>query len=111
VNLCSFLDLVANLNQHKLAGDKRKGRRGRDDGAITVDMLIEILEESIRMIWQFIRADKDVSTMIPTCRRDTRVELQDPADSVLLLEVRADLQKVSFFNFPFTKTPIFFLCF
>jgi hypothetical protein len=102
---------VANLNQHKLAGDKRKGRRGRDDGAITVDMLIEILEESIRMIWQFIRADKDVSTMIPTCRRDTRVELQDPADSVLLLEVRADLQKVTFFNFPFTKTPIFFLCF
>jgi hypothetical protein len=41
----------------------------------------------------------------------TRVELQDPGDSVLLLEVRADLQKVSFFNFPFRKTLIFFLCF
>ncbi|GLT54880.1 hypothetical protein SLA2020_280420 [Shorea laevis] len=84
---------VANLKQHKLAGDKRKGRRGRDDGAITVDMLTEILEESIRIMWQFIRADKDASAVILKCRRDTQVELQDPADSVLLLEVRTDLQK------------------
>lgn len=88
---------MANLNQHKLAGDKRKGRRGGNDGAITVDMLIEVLEESIRIIWRFIRADKDASTVILTCRKDTQVELQDPADSVLLLEVRTDLQKVSFF--------------
>lgn len=77
------------LNQHKLTGDRKKERTGRDDGAITIDIVIEILEESMRIIWKFIRADKDASN-----RRDTQVELQDPADSVLLKEVQTDLQKV-----------------
>lgn len=89
-NRCTMRNL---LQVPVIRGDKRKGRRGRGDGAITVDMLIEILEESIRIIWQFIRADKDASTVILTCRKDTQVALQDPADSVLLLEVRTDLQK------------------
>ncbi|KAF5457142.1 hypothetical protein F2P56_021271 [Juglans regia] len=81
--------LMRNLLQVPvIRGDRKKERRGRDDGAITIDIVIEILEESMRIIWKFIRADKDASS-----RRDTQVELQDPADSVLLKEVRTDLQK------------------
>ncbi|KAG6719738.1 hypothetical protein I3842_03G022200 [Carya illinoinensis] len=81
-----------------IRGDKKKERRGKDDGAnaITIDIVIEILEESMRIIWKFIRADKDASTvLILPCRRDSRGvdQLQDPADSRLLMEVRTDIQK------------------
>jgi hypothetical protein len=60
-------------------------------------MLIEDLEGSMRTIWKFIHADKD--TMIPMGRKEAQVELQNPADSVLLMELRTDLQKVSFSTF------------
>lgn len=74
--------------------DKRKDRRRRDDdGAITTDMLVEILEESIRIIWQFVRGDKDANNTILMRQKEPQVELQNPADSVLLMEVRTDLQK------------------
>ena len=59
-------------------------------------MLVEILEESIRTIWRFIRADKDASCLtLKGARETTQVELQDPADSQLLVEIRTDLQKVN----------------
>lgn len=82
--------------------DRRKGRREKDDGyeAITSDMVVEMLQESIRVIWKFIRADKD-------CHHNTngslkrpkklQVELQDPADEQLLTHIQTDLQKVCFF--------------
>lgn len=78
--------------------DRRKGRREKDDGyeAITSDMVVEMLQESIRVIWKFIRADKD-------CHHNTngslkrpkklQVELQDPADEQLLTHIQTDLQK------------------
>lgn len=97
LNEFAFLIIGVELNQHKLAGDRSKERKG-GDGAITIDVLLEALEESMRIIWQFIQADKDVSTTTLTCPRDIQVELQDPADSVHLMELRTDLQKVSFYT-------------
>lgn len=94
-----ILDLVAKLNQYKLAADKGKEKKGRDDGAITIDKLIENLEGSMRTIWKFIHADKDACTTILTCRKEAHVELQNPSDSVLLMELRTDVQKVSFSTF------------
>ena len=72
------------------AKDRKKGmkRRERGDYAITSDMLVEILEECIRIFWRFVRADKDSS------KRERHVDLQDPADHNLLMEVRSNLQKV-----------------
>ncbi|KAJ9564035.1 hypothetical protein OSB04_000001, partial [Centaurea solstitialis] len=52
---------------------------------ITSDMLIEILEESIRIFWRFVRADK--------YRRQTPVEFQKPEDSQLFLDLQKDLHK------------------
>ncbi|GFY87033.1 hypothetical protein Acr_05g0006720 [Actinidia rufa] len=71
------------------AKDRKKGmkRRERGDYAITSDMLVEILEECIRIFWRFVRADKDSS------KRERHVDLQDPADHNLLMEVRSNLQK------------------
>ena len=78
------------------ANDKKKfGEREEDKDAITIDMLVEILEESIRTIWHFIRADKDASSLIHKGPREPQVELADPSDSELVLEIRAELQKVN----------------
>lgn len=77
------------------AKDRKKMRkRDTDEDAITSGMLVEILEESIRTIWRFIRADKDASNVTVKGVKENQTELQDPADSELLAEVRAELQKV-----------------
>ncbi|XP_054800064.1 uncharacterized protein LOC129304437 isoform X2 [Prosopis cineraria] len=74
--------------------DKKKTRkRDSDNDAITSDMLVEILEESIRTIWRFIRADKDACNLTLKGVKENQTELQDPADSELLAQVRAGLQK------------------
>ncbi|KAL2335514.1 hypothetical protein Fmac_016727 [Flemingia macrophylla] len=70
--------------------EKFKTRDG-DKDEITSDMLVEILEESIRMIWRFIRADKDACSLIH--KREIQVELQDPADSEFLMVIQTELQK------------------
>ena len=77
--------------------DKRKVRRKRrddDDDAITSDMLVEILEESIRIFWRFVRADKDANVVTKSTRKGTQVEPLEPADLELLADVQTDLQKV-----------------
>ncbi|OMO79266.1 Ribosomal protein L34Ae [Corchorus capsularis] len=74
--------------------DKRKARRkGRDDDAITSDMLVEIMEESIRIFWRFVRADKDANLVIQKARKGTQVEPLEPDDLELLAEVQTSLQK------------------
>ncbi|XP_022132273.1 uncharacterized protein LOC111005168 [Momordica charantia] len=73
--------------------DRRKARRviDHENEAITSDMLVEILQESIRIIWQFIRSDKDQATLKRS--KKFQVELQDPVDEQLLMEIQADLHK------------------
>ncbi|XP_024027480.1 uncharacterized protein LOC21388498 isoform X1 [Morus notabilis] len=74
--------------------ERKKARKGgRENGGITSDMILEILEESIRTIWRFIRADKYAHNLVPKSRREMDIELQDPVDSELLLEVQTELQK------------------
>lgn len=69
----------------------RKIERGEYD--ITSDMLVEIMEESIRIFWRFVRNDKDCTKPILIGRKGPLAELQDPADSQLFMEIRKDLQK------------------
>ncbi|KAK7340530.1 hypothetical protein VNO77_21236 [Canavalia gladiata] len=94
-NRCAMRNLLqVPVIREDNAKDKRKFRkREADKDAITSDMLVEILEESIRTIWRFIRADKDASSLALKGIRETQVKLQDPADSELLVEIRTDLQK------------------
>lgn len=74
--------------------DKKARMKGRDEYALTSDMLVEIMEESIRIFWQFVRADKDAHTAIQKSRKVAQVEPQDALDLELLAEVRSGLQKV-----------------
>ncbi|KAL4368409.1 hypothetical protein GQ457_05G017870 [Hibiscus cannabinus] len=76
--------------------DKRNGRRkGRDvdDGVITADMLLEMMEESIRIFWRFIRADKDANIVIPNTRKGAQVEPLEPDELELLATVQTSLQR------------------
>ncbi|CAI0388508.1 unnamed protein product [Linum tenue] len=78
--------------------DKKARRRirGKDGGAITSDQLVEIMEESIRIMWRFIRADKDSHTAkhFNTGKKGTQIEpREDPAHLELLSEVHTNLQK------------------
>ncbi|KAK7394507.1 hypothetical protein VNO78_15036 [Psophocarpus tetragonolobus] len=94
-NRCAMRNLLqVPVIREDNAKDKRKLRkREAEDDAITSDMLVEILEESIRTIWRFIRADKDASSLAVKGLRENQVELQEPSDSQLLVESRTDLQK------------------
>lgn len=73
---------------------KKARKRDGESGVITSDMILEMLEESIRTIWRFIRADKYTHNLLPKSRRGMEIELQDPADSELLVKVQTELQTV-----------------
>ncbi|KAK6155095.1 hypothetical protein DH2020_009343 [Rehmannia glutinosa] len=74
--------------------DKRKARTKLDtnDYVITSDMLVEIVEESIRIFWRFVRADKDCTTATINGHKKMP-ELHNHDDIKLLVEVKKILQK------------------
>ncbi|XP_057949993.1 uncharacterized protein LOC131144996 [Malania oleifera] len=73
----------------------KKGRRekGEDAFLISSAMLTEIIEESMHVFWEFLRADKDEANVILKGLQGTQIELQEPADYELLMDVRKILQK------------------
>lgn len=74
--------------------DRRRARKGnRPEDAITSDMLVEMMEESIRILWRFIRADKDSCSAMVKSHKAKPTQLQNPDDLDLLIEVRKVFQK------------------
>lgn len=65
--------------------------------SITSDMLVEILEESIRIFWRFVKADKDCYSVMSKGQKGIHPEVQEQEDVELLLEIKKNLEKVSFF--------------
>ncbi|XP_057787582.1 uncharacterized protein LOC131004851 [Salvia miltiorrhiza] len=73
--------------------DKRKAeKRDTDEYVVTSDILVEIVEESIRTFWRFVRADKDCSAGATNGSKKTP-ELPGHEEHKLLVEIRKDLQK------------------
>lgn len=77
-----------------LVEDKLKDKRkiNREDSVITSDMLVEMVEESIRIFWRFVRADKDSTT--PSVRKMACLLSPEEDTNLLLVEVKKTLQKV-----------------
>ncbi|KAL9233762.1 hypothetical protein vseg_008717 [Gypsophila vaccaria] len=75
--------------------DRKKERKEVSiKDAITSLHLVEIIEKSIRILWQFIRSDHDTSNVVlVNCRRSYNVELLNPGDAKLLARVRSTLHK------------------
>ncbi|RVW59718.1 hypothetical protein CK203_098234 [Vitis vinifera] len=58
-NRCVLRNLLqVPVMRGQLEGAKKGQRKGPDNDTITSDMLVEIMEESIRIFWRFVRADK-----------------------------------------------------
>ncbi|PIA62678.1 hypothetical protein AQUCO_00200591v1 [Aquilegia coerulea] len=70
----------------------KEGRKRRKD-AITCSMLLEIVEESMRIFWKFVRADKHDGNIILKGLSVPQVKSIDPADTELLMDVQTNLQK------------------
>ncbi|KAL1538692.1 hypothetical protein AAHA92_27404 [Salvia divinorum] len=71
--------------------DKRKAQqRDMDEYIVTSDMLVEIVEESIRTFWRFVCADKECSAA-GTSKKTP--ELPGQEEHKLLVDIRKDLHK------------------
>ncbi|XP_028087464.1 uncharacterized protein LOC114288178 [Camellia sinensis] len=65
--------------------DKNDGRV-EEENAVSIAMMTEIIDESMRAFWEFVRADKDEA--------NTSLKgLQDPSCFELLMDVKTSLQK------------------
>uniref|UniRef100_A0A803N3H2 Ribosomal protein L34Ae n=1 Tax=Chenopodium quinoa TaxID=63459 RepID=A0A803N3H2_CHEQI len=78
------------------ARDRKKEKKFvSSKDAITSLQLVEVIEDSIRVLWRFIRSDKDTTYIgLLKCRRNSNAELQNPADASLLDQIQSSLQKV-----------------
>ncbi|KAK4841546.1 hypothetical protein QYF36_006247 [Acer negundo] len=83
---CNFLHVPV-IKDDSLK-DKKERRRDEND-TITSPMLTEIIEESTRVFWEFLRADKDGTNDV----NSRNPEVQDSIDSELLTDIRTDFQK------------------
>ncbi|KNA06056.1 hypothetical protein SOVF_184600 [Spinacia oleracea] len=75
--------------------DRKKERKMvSSKDAMTSLQLVETIEESIRILWRFIKADKDTRYVtLLKCGRSSTSELQNPADASLLGDIQSSLQK------------------
>uniref|UniRef100_A0A1J3JWM2 Ribosomal protein L34Ae n=1 Tax=Noccaea caerulescens TaxID=107243 RepID=A0A1J3JWM2_NOCCA len=81
--------------------DKRKGRRrdcdeNDDKGAIKSDQLVEIMEETIRLFWRFVRCDK-LTSSIHDQKSRTKSQIEpdheeDSEDLEMFAEVKLQVQ-------------------
>ncbi|XP_020590323.1 uncharacterized protein LOC110031460 [Phalaenopsis equestris] len=63
------------------------------DYAVSLEMLEDIMEEAIRVFWEFVKAEKDETPLLFRVLSDNNVEVQNPSDYELLEEIQSDLQK------------------
>ncbi|XP_074304994.1 uncharacterized protein LOC141639915 [Silene latifolia] len=94
-NRCVFRNLlqVPVVRDDNSRNRKKERKAISRKEAVTSLQLVEIIEESIRILWQFIRTDKDASNAVVKYRRSSSVKLQSPADANFLAEVRSTLLK------------------
>ncbi|CAK9136354.1 unnamed protein product [Ilex paraguariensis] len=72
---------------------EKKGKRDEEENAISIAMLVNIIEETMRIFWDFFHADKDEPNVILKGPQGTLVDLQDPTDAELLMDARTILHE------------------
>ena len=81
----------------------KKVRRDEEEDAISSSMLAKIIEDSLRVFWEFVRADKDEKNVILNSPHQNHINLQHAADLEVLMNTRSDLQKVCLLSFYITN--------
>ncbi|KAK7362298.1 hypothetical protein VNO77_04408 [Canavalia gladiata] len=72
--------------------DKKKIKWVEED-PIDSERLAQIIKESMRVFWEFVRADKDHGNAILKASHQTEIDVKDPAISDLLGSVQTQLKK------------------
>ncbi|KAE9454510.1 hypothetical protein C3L33_13586, partial [Rhododendron williamsianum] len=95
VQICAPI-FLRNL-QYCAAEDSLKDRKDStvwEDYEVSAAMLTQVIDESMRVFWEFLEADKDEANVILKGIQSTNhVDLQDPSDSEFLMEIKTILQK------------------
>ena len=68
--------------------------KGDEEDPIASGRLADIIKESMRVYWEFVRADKDYGNVILKVSQQIGNDLKDPAVSVLLEDIKTQLHKV-----------------
>lgn len=77
-----------------IKNDRLKNMIVREHDAISIAVLKEILEESMRVFWEFLRADKHEDTFVLKQDHGTKLDHQDAAAHLeLLMDTKSKLQK------------------
>ncbi|KAI0499224.1 hypothetical protein KFK09_020127 [Dendrobium nobile] len=63
------------------------------DYVVTSEMLEDIMEETIRIFWEFVKAEKHETTILIRVLAESNVEVQDPSDYEFMEEIQSNLQK------------------
>ncbi|KAL8471585.1 hypothetical protein ACS0TY_028369 [Phlomoides rotata] len=80
------------IREDNLKGKRKAVKLDIDEYVITSDMLVEIVEESIRIFWRYVRADKDCAVASVNSHKKVP-ELLDAEDLTLYSEIKKVLQK------------------
>lgn len=75
---------------------KKSSRRYEESGdnGITIEMIVETLEESIRVFWHFVKADKDSAITTMKGQKGVHPDVQNAEDLELFMDVMKSLRKV-----------------
>lgn len=63
------------------------------ENVITGEMLGNIMEEAIKIFWEFVKAEKHETPLLLKILVKNNVEVQEPSDYLLMEEIQLDLQK------------------
>ncbi|KAG4207945.1 hypothetical protein ERO13_A03G100800v2 [Gossypium hirsutum] len=63
------------------------------EDAVSNGVLSDMIEESMHVLWEFLRADKDNTNATSKTPQQAQVAPHDPIDLELLMDVRTELQK------------------
>ncbi|KAI3963377.1 hypothetical protein MKW98_022799 [Papaver atlanticum] len=86
--------VLRNLLQVPVVKEDSKDKDGiRRKDAITCSMLLQIIEESMKILWKFLRADRNEGNMILKGLLGPQIKLHDPGDAELLVDVQTTFQK------------------
>ncbi|KAL5123275.1 60S ribosomal protein L34 [Glycine soja] len=83
--------VIRNLLQ--VPGIKDDSKGDEEEDAIASGKLADITKESMRVFWEFVRADKDYGNVIFKASQHNRIDLKDPIISGLMVDIKTQLQK------------------
>ncbi|XP_042406574.1 uncharacterized protein LOC121996622 [Zingiber officinale] len=96
-NYLKSRSLVKNLLQVPVIREDTMKEKMEDESKgnfiVTIETLEDIMEESIRIFWEFVKADKDETPGFLKMLIGSHAELEDLADSKLMSEIQIKLEK------------------